>query len=140
MSKFAKSIMLLVLGLTLGCNQGHVSDTSSTEPQKTGETTSQTKADASATSSLQLLFFMNPNGRPCRIQDDKLSTIKEAVESKAKIVYVRTDVPSDREKFYKYGVRSLPMMIVTDNAGNEKHRFTPGIQSESAILDVLRGL
>ncbi len=84
-----------------------------------------------------LLFFINPNGRPCQIQDSILKEMGPELENKVDIVYIKTTDPAAREVFYKYGIRSLPNLILTDLKGNELNRFPPGIQYKESIRSAL---
>lgn len=85
-----------------------------------------------------ILFFMNPNGMPCQMQDQIISGMTEKLSGKAMVTRIKTTVPEDREKFSEYGIRGLPMLIIVDGAKKEIKRFTPGIQSEETILDALK--
>ena len=86
----------------------------------------------------ELLVFVNPNCRPCQIQLSILEKIEESLSSLARVSLVKTTRAEDRSSFYKYGIRGLPTMVVIGNDGKEIHRFTPGIQDEQTILDVLK--
>ena len=85
-----------------------------------------------------LLFFMNPNGRPCQMQDEILGQIRDSLEGCATVRYIKTTVEQDRALFGQYGIRGLPSLIVVDNSGKDLHRFTPGIQPGETILATLR--
>ena len=85
-----------------------------------------------------LYFFMNPGGSPCRTQDEILVASRARWEPLAALRYVRTDVPADREAFYRFGVRSLPNLILVGADGREVHRYSPGIQSAETILSGIR--
>lgn len=81
-----------------------------------------------------LLFFMNPNGRPCQIQDQIITGMGKNLSGKADLSYVRTtEMETAREKFMKYGIRGLPTLILVDSKGAVIHRFTPGIQNAETI-------
>lgn len=100
---------------------------------KTEDTQSETASNSSVAQSdsdLKLLFFMNPNGRPCQIQDDEL---KGGELAQIPVEYIKTTVKADRKKFYDFGVRSLPTLILVDKENKVKKRFTPGIQQVAAI-------
>lgn len=86
-----------------------------------------------------LIFFMNPHGYPCQMQDQILAQGKSDLEKLVNIRYVRTTVPTDREVFYQYGIRSLPSLIIVDAQGKELRRFAPGIQELETILGALKG-
>jgi thioredoxin 1 len=81
----------------------------------------------------KLVFFMNPNGHPCQIQDRILDTMAKELRDRVDLVYYRTTHPGDIAKFDQYGIRSLPALIVTDAAGKELRRATPGIQGAAAV-------
>jgi thioredoxin 1 len=85
-----------------------------------------------------ILFFMNPNGMPCQMQNQIISGMTEKLNGKATVTRIKTTVPEDRPKFSEYGIRGLPMLIIVDGAKKEIKRFTPGIQSEETILDALK--
>lgn len=86
-----------------------------------------------------LVFFMNPNGAPCQQQDQIIQHAKAEIEKFAQIRYVKTTVPTDRDSFYQYGIRSLPNLIVVDAQGKELRRFAPGIQAIETIMNGLTG-
>lgn len=83
-----------------------------------------------------LIFFINPGGRPCQIQDQILKDAPD-LHKFAQIKYVSTIVPDDREMFYKYGVRSLPSLILVDQKDSTLHRFPPGIHQYDALRPIL---
>ena len=85
-----------------------------------------------------LIFFMNPAGRPCQMQDQILTDSKAQWEPLATLRYVRTDTAADQDVFYKYGVRSLPNLILVGPDGKEIRRYSPGIQSADSILSGVR--
>jgi thioredoxin 1 len=81
----------------------------------------------------RLVFFMNPNGQPCQMQDRILQDMAPELKGKAEVVYYKTTVGTDIAKFQQYGIRSLPTLIVTDASGKEIRRATPGIQSAPQV-------
>lgn len=85
-----------------------------------------------------LVFFINPAGRPCQMQDQILAEAKARWEPLASLRYARTDTPADRELFYRYGVRALPSLVLVDGQGKELKRFPPGIQSAETIVSGVR--
>jgi thiol-disulfide isomerase/thioredoxin len=86
----------------------------------------------------KILFFMNPNGHPCQMQNAILDEIKDSLAGLATVTYIKTTEPGDRDAFETYGIRGLPFLIIVDKNGKELKRFTPGIQSKEAILAALR--
>jgi thioredoxin 1 len=85
----------------------------------------------------RLVFFMNPNGRPCQLQDQVLEQLAPSLAGRALVVRVRTTTPADLPSFERYGIRSLPQLVVTDASGRELRRATPGIQPAEQVLQLL---
>ncbi len=85
-----------------------------------------------------ILFFMNPNGHPCQMQNAILDGIKDSLAGKATIKYIKTTEEGDRNAFDTYGIRGLPSLIIVDKRGKELKRFSPGIQSKEDILAALK--
>ena len=85
----------------------------------------------------RLVFFMNPNGMPCQLQDRVLRELAPQLSGRAVLVYYRTTEPADLAQFGRYGVRSLPMLVVTDGDGRELRRATPGIHTADEIRALL---
>jgi thiol-disulfide isomerase/thioredoxin len=112
-----------------GCGMQHSGDNAMT---------SSSSKNGPAASQKTVLFFMNPNGRPCQMQDAILGQIKDSLAGCATVRYIKTTLPADRALFGKYGIRGLPSLIITGNDGKELHRFTPGIQSTEIILAALK--
>ncbi len=81
----------------------------------------------------RLVFFMNPNGAPCQLQDQVLRGMASELSGKITVVYLRTTVPAEIPFFERFGVRSLPQLLLVDGAGREVRRATPGIQPADAI-------
>lgn len=87
-----------------------------------------------------LLAFMNPNGRPCQIQDAIIKQNENGIRAIADIKPILTVTSEDRDLFQKYGVRALPTLIIIDTNGKEIHRFPPGIKDASQIFEELNKL
>lgn len=81
----------------------------------------------------QLVFFINPNGAPCQIQDRILRDMAAELQPKVRLVYYRTTVGADLDKFRQYGIRALPTLVLTDPTGKELRRTTPGVQSADQV-------
>jgi len=96
------------------------------------------QATAAAPAGLpRLVFFMNPNGRPCQLQDQILEQAAASLQGRAVVVRVRTTTSEDLATFERFGIRSLPQLVVTDAAGRELRRATPGIQDAGQVLQLL---
>lgn len=112
------------------------------QPAQSSASATASEAAASAPSvqqaaSAQLMFFINPQGNPCRMQDAILSGMAEELAGKVSVTYVRTDVPDQRSIFYAYGIRALPSIVLTDGAGQEIKRLAPGVRPAEAIRELL---
>ena len=86
----------------------------------------------------RLVFFMNPGGAPCQMQDRILQEMAPELKGKAEVVYLKTTVAGDIAKFQQYGIRALPTLIVTDASGKEIRRATPGIQSVTQVRQLVQ--
>ena len=86
----------------------------------------------------QILFFMNPNGRPCQMQDAIIKKMGESLSGKAVVKYYKTTQRDDFDAFGTYGIRGLPSLIILDEKGKTVKRFTPGIHDAATILDALK--
>ena len=144
MRKLLFGVALLLL--TVGCGKAdakkdkasnaEVTPFVATTEQKSPE--SDAKKSESSTDLKTLLFFLNPNGMPCQMQDQVLKQLGDKLTSKAKIEYVKTtEMQTARPLFMKYGIRALPSIIIINKDGSELKRFPPGIQSPDAIMSFL---
>ncbi len=82
----------------------------------------------------RLVFFMNPNGSPCQAQDQILRGMTAQLAGRVQVLYVKTTDPAAGPWFEHYGIRGIPSLVLTDAAGNELRRATPGIQSARQVL------
>jgi thioredoxin 1 len=114
-------ILLLVLFL-LGCSENSASVSS---PQHSSEASF-------------LVFFLDPNGRPCQMQDAILKDMAAELEGIVKLRYVSTTVPADLDYFYSFGIRGLPALLLADASGKEIRRLPPGVRSAEEIRGLLR--
>ncbi|MFZ4858154.1 MAG: TlpA family protein disulfide reductase [Desulfuromonadaceae bacterium] len=87
-----------------------------------------------------LVFFQNPNGGPCKAQQQVLDKLTEKRKGTFTIAPVNAMEQNDQKAFYDYGVRSLPSLVLVDKAGNISKVFPPGIQNIETISTALDGL
>ena len=87
-----------------------------------------------------LLFFMDPNGGPCRTQSSILSQMSEELRGKVNIRYVQTTNKNDTQLFYQFGIRALPTLLFTDGSGKELKRLPPGIRDAGTIRTMVNQL
>jgi thioredoxin 1 len=83
-----------------------------------------------------LVFFMNPNGRPCQLQDEVLRSMPDLPE-RANLVRFKTTEPGDIARFEQFGIRSLPQLVLLDAGGAVIRRPTPGILSDPQVRELL---
>lgn len=127
---FKTTLITLILGIlitfgAMACQKGTQQNTVSSGPQKMVSTNNQS----------QLLFFLNPYGRPCQQQERILENIEDQVSKKVTIQRIDSNNPSNNGYYYQYGVRALPMMMLVDKEGNVLESFSPGIQSADFLLE-----
>ncbi|MCK4623160.1 MAG: hypothetical protein KAT62_13200 [Desulfuromonadales bacterium] len=100
------------------------------------------KADATqetpAAAEHYLVFFLDPKGGPCRMQDTILNDMADELKGKVNLHYVQTTIPDDRQYFYAFGVRSLPTLLLADADGKEIKRLPPGVNPAAAVRDLLK--
>lgn len=87
-----------------------------------------------------LVFFLDPNGGPCRMQDQVLAGMSDELKGQVNLYYVQTTVPDDKKIFYAYGIRALPTLVLADPSGKEIKRLPPGVRSAEEIRNLLRTL
>ncbi len=128
-------LLILVLGIIIGCSteqQALDSSQSGTAGSQTISSKS-TPAGASDELSFNLVFFLDPNGGPCKKQNMILQGMLDELNGKVNLRYVTTTLSDNRDLFYNYGIRALPTLLLADSSGNEIKRMTPGIQNATDI-------
>ena len=138
-----KNVLLsMLLLLAFGCSNDQ--DTTQVPySTKTEATTASASVPAHATAETTgpfLVFFLDPNGGPCRMQNSILNNMSTELEGKVSLRYVQTTVPEDRNVFYAYGIRALPTVLLADASGKEIKRLTPGVKSADDIRGLLKSL
>ncbi len=103
------------------------------------EATSADNSGGTGSAKPVLVFFLDPNGGPCRMQADILQKLPESLQNRVDLRLVQTTVPDDRQLFYQYGIRGLPSLVLTDPQGQEIKRLPPGVQNARAIEVLLTG-
>lgn len=87
-----------------------------------------------------IIFFLNPNGGPCRAQNEVLSTLQKDRKNNFNVAYVSAMQQENQRAFYDYGVRGLPTLVLVDGTGKINRMFPPGIQSYDALAAALDGI
>ncbi len=86
-----------------------------------------------------VVFFLNPNGGPCKAQNEVLQKLQKDRKSNFNIAYVSALQQENQKAFYDYGIRSLPSLVLVDRGGKVTRVFPPGIQSYEALAAALDG-
>lgn len=84
-----------------------------------------------------IVFFQNPQGGPCRAQNDVLQKLLKDRKNSFNMAPVSTMRQEDQRAFYEYGVRNLPQLVLVDKKGKIRQFFPPGIQSYEALSAAL---
>jgi thioredoxin 1 len=121
--------LILVALAVAGCSAGATAPTAPAAPPPHASTVAPGARP-------RLVFFMNPNGRPCQMQDEILRSMPD-LPARAELVYYRTTEPADIARFEQYGIRSIPQLVVTDANGVELRRATPGIQPDPQVRQLV---
>jgi len=127
----AALLLVAVATVATGCSRGDAAVPAAQAPMSS-------HAQGTTGSLPRLVFFMNPNGMPCQMQDRVLREMGAELTARAEVVYYKTTEPADIARFQEYGIRSLPLLVVTDASGRELRRATPGIHSMPEILRLLQ--
>jgi len=84
-----------------------------------------------------VVFFLNPQGGPCRAQNEVLTKLHQDRGGNFNMAYVNAMNPADQQAFYDYGVRNLPTVVLVDSRGKIYRNFPPGIQTYEALAAAL---
>jgi thioredoxin 1 len=87
-----------------------------------------------------VVFFLNPQGGPCKAQNEILLKLQKERKNNFNIAYVSALEQANRKAFYDYGVRSLPTLVVVDANGKIAKYFAPGIQPYETLVATLDGI
>jgi thioredoxin 1 len=129
--RLLRPALLLAASLAAACSSGGAAEPSAPLPVSS-------HAAQAPTGRPRLVFFMNPNGMPCQMQDRILREMGQELTGRADVVYYRTTEQADIAKFMEYGIRSLPQLVVTDGMGRELRRATPGIHEMPQVIQLLQ--
>ncbi len=97
-------------------------------------------AAVSQTADYKIIFFLDPNGEPCRMQDAILNDMTNELNGKVNIHHVQTTIAADRDIFYHYGIRALPTLLLADASGKEIKRMPPGVKSPEDIRALIQSI
>lgn len=138
-----KSILFSFLFLLLiACSDEEQKTTPGNSVESEAQATVAQAAHAVAQQSVdyKLVFFLNPAGGPCRMQNTILTEMAGELNGKVEIQYVKTTVPGDRDIFYHYGIRALPTLLLADANGREIKRMAPGVRNVDDIRLLIQSI
>ncbi len=122
------------------------SDEQPTKPSNSVTAKTEVSASTAAPSAIRqsaahkVIFFLDPNGGPCRLQVSILNDMADELRGTVDIQYVQTTIPGDRDIFYQYGIRALPTLLLADASGNEIKRMTPGVKEAADIRHMIQSI
>jgi thiol:disulfide interchange protein len=73
----------------------------------------------------------------CKRLDSDTYTDSKVIELSKRFVMIKVNTENERRAMFKYGVRSLPTIVITDSAGREVNRVT-GYRPASSFLDEMQ--
>lgn len=131
---FKNYVLMIAIILLFGCSQEQPA-----QPMAGSAAAAETKTNQSHPVIVehQLVFFIDPNGGPCRMQGDILSTMSDELKNKVLVRTVQTTVKEDMDIFYAYGIRALPTILLADSSGKELKRLPPGVHPAETIRNLL---
>ena len=132
---FKNIVLVITFILLFGCSQDQPAQSTVQSTPATTETP--TTQNNSEVADNLLVFFIDPNGGPCQMQEKILAQMSAELEGKVLIRPVKTTVPADRDIFYAYGIRALPTILLADSAGKEIKRLPPGVHAAETIRELL---
>jgi thioredoxin 1 len=126
-----KRIIILLLASIAIAGYSEGSNTATTSPPEA-------RAAQATAAGYKLVFFLDPNGGPCRMQAQILTEMANELKGRAAIHYVQTTVSEDHRLFAAYGIRALPTLLLADASGRELKRLAPGVKGQEEIRTLLR--
>jgi len=84
-----------------------------------------------------VVFFLNPQGGPCKAQNEILEKLRKDRGGNFTIAYVSAMKQQDQKAFYDYGIRNLPSLVLVDKKGKINRLFPPGIQTYETLARAL---
>lgn len=129
-----RSLVFLSLAAVLALGAAPVHSASTAAPLSTPELKKTIGAGKKT-----VVFFLNPQGGPCKAQNEILQQLIKDRKGSFSVAYVDAMKAENQRAFYDYGVRNLPQMVLVDSKGKIAQFFPPGIQSYDALAMALDG-
>ncbi|MHB8880214.1 MAG: thioredoxin family protein [Thermodesulfovibrionales bacterium] len=126
---------LFAIAVLIGLFLGQAGAGSIAAPQSTPELRKALSAGKKT-----VVFFLNPQGGPCKAQNEVLQKLLKDKAGKFQVAYVNAMNQQDQKAFYDYGIRNLPSLVLVDGGGKISRVFPPGIQSYEVLAKALDGI
>jgi len=94
------------------------------------------KSTSENSSNTEIVFFWLPTGVPCQQQDKTLQAM-EKDNPNLKVTRVDVSDQTSSSLANKYGIRSVPSIVVLGEEGKTVKQFAPGIQTEATLKKYL---
>ena len=140
MQKYIIFSALLFLITACSSDEQANNDSSSVSAETQSSTSTAASTTARQLASHKIIFFLDPNGGPCRLQVSILNEMANEFRGTVDIQYVQTTVPADRDIFHQYGIRALPTLLLADAGGKEIKRMTPGVKQADDIRHLIQSI
>jgi len=132
-----KNLILLMAIITIfGCSQEQPTQAAKQSEPASAETNTAQRGPEIAQH--LLVFFINPDGGPCKMQENILNQMSAELDGQVLIRPVKTTVQADMDIFYAYGIRALPTILLADSSGKEISRLPPGVHPAETIRNLLK--
>ena len=80
----------------------------------------------------KILYFTASWCGPCKALAPRMEKLSNQIN------YRKIDIDSNQDLSMKYGIRSVPSLVLVDENGNELNRIV-GVQSDEIILNFYNG-
>jgi len=131
MSKKTIIILVTVIGII-----GLIAVISNQAQTNLATTESTAQVNGVTSKGTEIVFFWLPTGSPCQEQN-KIITDLEVKNPNLKTTRVDLTDPANSSLANKYGIRSVPSVVILDGQSKIVKQFTPGIQSQENLKKYL---
>ena len=128
-------VAFAIAGVVAASGLSHYLTPKEIVPWRKSFTAAQTEAQSSG--KLMLVDFSATWCPPCQAMKRTTWASRDVEQSLRKYVPVQVDVDQDPDVATKYGIETLPTLMVVDAAGNVVHRNTEGALDVADFLDWL---
>ena len=139
MKKLILFTVVLSFALLVSCEKSDAEVSAPTQKSVAPTATTSSTGTVATDGKPTLMFFMNPHGRPCIIQDSIITDMGASLTDNAEVFYVKTtEMTIARPLFQKYGIRGIPAIVILNADGTVKERLQPGVKGSEALLESIK--